>query len=471
MEKFAKIINRKKQESRNKKIRYGIRKLSIGIVSCALGCWILASSDTVYAQENTPSVSNPVSAPASQEAAHPENKSKLTENPSNGKQIDTNKASQAELTTKENKSVSPEKESPAAIKPSSDEAVKQLDNSVVSVNRGGNKETPKPTSQASEENNNDLTHCPAKDDEVKATTYDVSDKDLENSEEVNTNKPRDISRDVPKLELNINKENDSNTLEAVDGEALPFSTFFVTPKGTKEGDTFTLTLSDNYTLKGIEPETNQVPDIKSEDVVIAKGRREGNKVIYTFTKAINDKVRAFAVIALNAFDNKKIIKNSSLQTFEVKAGNKSAVKKLYVNYGNPYRKGRLNINSQFTEWNRDTGEFTQVFYVNPKSEMIRSGVNGIFENSVGMVVHNGGREANNILGAPSDVYYDATNTQVEIKKVPKGTNLPDAVYENPVTGVLDKDSEINYNNGKLYIDFNQRQIDSPYIVVVKSKAK
>ncbi|MCY3060794.1 MucBP domain-containing protein [Aerococcus urinae] len=471
MEKFAKIINRKKQESSNKKKRYGIRKLSIGIVSCALGCWILASSDTVYAQENTPSTGNQVSAPANQKAVYPEDKAKLSENTSKNMEVDADKTKPAELTAKENKSVTPEKESQAAVKPSLDEAVKNPENVPVSVSRNAKKETPKLASRASEEYNNDLTHRPAKEDEVKATTYDVSDKDLENSEEVNTNKPRDISRDVPKLELSINKENDSDTLQAVDGEALPFSAFFVTPKGTKEGDTFTLTVSDNYSLKGIEPESNQVPDIVSEDAVIAKGRKEGNKIIYTFTKAINDRPRAFAVFALTGFDNKKVIKNSSNQTFKIQAGDKSAVKNLYVNYGQPYRKGKLNINSQFTEWNKDTGEFTQVFYVNPKSETIRSGLNGIFENSVGMVVHNGGREAYNVLAVPSDVFYDAVNTKVEIKKIQKGVQLPDAVYENPAEGVTIKDSEINYNNGKLYINFKKRQIDSPYVVVVKSKAK
>ncbi|AEA01342.1 Ig-like domain-containing protein [Aerococcus sp. Group 1] len=471
MEIFAKIINRKKQESSNKKIRYGIRKLSIGIVSCALGCWILASNDTVYAQGNTPNASSQVTASTDNQAGKSEDQAKVTKNSSNDKPFDANKANQAKLAAKENKSVNRENENKLSVKASSDEEVKQPEKNVVSVNSDDvNKETPKPRSQANGENN-DFTHRPIKEDEGKASYYDVSDKDLANSEAVNTNKPKEISHDVPKLELNIIKENDSKTLEAVDGEALPFSAFFVTPKGTKEGDTFTLTVSDNYSLKGIEPESNQIPDIVSEDAVIAKGRKEGNKIIYTFTKAINDRPRAFAVFSLTGFDNKKVIKNSSNQTFKIQAGDKSAVKNLYVNYGQPYRKGRLNINSQFTEWNKDTGEFTQVFYVNPKSETIRSGLNGSFENSVGMVVHNGGREANNILGAPSDVYYDADNTKVEIKKIPRGTNLPDAVYEDPVAGVLDKDSEINYNNGQLYIDFKKRQIDSPYVVVVKSKAK
>ena len=59
---------------------------------------------------------------------------------------------------------------------------------------------------------------------------------------------------------------------AGDGEALGYEVSFTTPKDTKSGDTFTLKLSENMSLKGIEPDTEEAVDIKIDGKVIAKGK-------------------------------------------------------------------------------------------------------------------------------------------------------------------------------------------------------
>lgn len=51
MGKFEKIIEEKKIKSANRVPKYGMRKLSVGLVSCTLGFSILGITDPVQAQE------------------------------------------------------------------------------------------------------------------------------------------------------------------------------------------------------------------------------------------------------------------------------------------------------------------------------------------------------------------------------------------------------------------------------------
>lgn len=61
MDRFRKIIDEKNQKSKNRKPKYGTRKLSIGLVSCLLGFLIFGYQEVSYAEEET--IVNPLESP------------------------------------------------------------------------------------------------------------------------------------------------------------------------------------------------------------------------------------------------------------------------------------------------------------------------------------------------------------------------------------------------------------------------
>lgn len=314
---------------------------------------------------------------------------------------------------------------------------------------------------AEEEN----TKTPAEEANLELSP-DINPKNLESADM--TREPRDITNELLNTKVKIRKQRENIiSLEADDGEAIFFDASFVTPKGTRAGDTITINLSDNYTLKGLEPETDEVLSIESGDVVIATGKKDGNKIIYTFTDAVNDKDYAFGYVNFGGFDNKEFIKNSGNQTFSVNIGNVSASKDLYVDYGRYAKNGNLEIKSQFTDFNVETGEFTQVIYINPNSYTVYAPTISEYNKSIGLTIDNG------ILHykKESDAYFTKDNTSVEVLKLNKNQKLPDAVYKNPVNARKDESVILNYDKGIAYIDLNKGAIDTPYVIKVTSKLR
>ncbi|MDQ0507915.1 hypothetical protein QO008_000359 [Peptoniphilus ivorii] len=94
-----------------------------------------------------------------------------------------------------------------------------------------------------------------------------------------------------------------------------------------------------------------------------------NTIVYTFTDAINGRGYAKARAEHAAFDREEKIQNSQEQTFTVDMGETTDSITLNVDYGEPYNHEALAGKSEFTEWNPETGEFTQSTILTPTLKM------------------------------------------------------------------------------------------------------
>ncbi|MDU4018197.1 MAG: Ig-like domain-containing protein, partial [Finegoldia magna] len=211
----------------------------------------------------------------------------------------------------------------------------------------------------------------------EANALGISEK--KEPESVTAEAPKDISNDIINPRVSIRTENTTTpgTLNAGLGEQLTWGVSFTTPEGTKEGDTFTVKLSDNMSLKGLEPDTDYAVPVKFGDKIIANAKRIDRQTIqYTFTKDIEDLKYARVYIINAAQENKDVVRNSGDQTFKINVGEKAkAEKDINVDFGKLYHaetSENVNGKSQFTEFNPETGEFTQVFYLNPESKVINT---------------------------------------------------------------------------------------------------
>ncbi len=279
---------------------------------------------------------------------------------------------------------------------------------------------------------------------------------------------RDISNDITEAEIHVGETQTTGVLNAGNGEGLPWSVAFKAPDDTKAGDYFDITLSDNWSLKGIEPDTENADPIKINDKIVADGKRlSRHQIRYTFNDNITSLDEIRVAVQYGGYDVKETVQNSKTQTFTVSVGNHSDSKDLYVDYGkvnyDDYQR-ILNGTSQYTHFDPKTGEFTQVFYINPESRYIGKSTGEIFNGSVGVIVDGRGFDGNQ-----SDAYFTQENTSVEVVKLAPRTNVPDAVYENPVDGDIDSSISPVIQDGKVFLDFNRNGIDNPYIITVKSK--
>ncbi|MBS5942497.1 MAG: hypothetical protein KIB07_04145, partial [Finegoldia magna] len=279
---------------------------------------------------------------------------------------------------------------------------------------------------------------------------------------------RNISNDITEAEVHVGETNETGTLRADLGENLKWEVRFKAPNNTKAGDYFDIKLSDNWTLKGIEPDKNYAEPIKIGEKTIAVGKRiDRHHIRYTFTEDINGLDDIQVNVQYGGYDDKEKIKYSSNQKFEIGVGDNKDEKDLYVNYGSPFYDQfgtTINGRSQYTSWNPETGEFTQVFYINPDSKFISSSNEAFFNNNVGVYIKNTDYE-----DKETQVKFTAENTTVDIVKLPSRTRIPDAVYENPVEGETDNSVTTTIDTNGISINLNKNSIDNPYIITLRSR--
>ena len=291
---------------------------------------------------------------------------------------------------------------------------------------------------------------------------------------------KDISNDVQSKYVALTEEGHEKkgTVKPDAGEAIGWEVFFTSPKGTIAGDYFTIDLSENLSLKGIEPDHENEYPIEIDGKVVADGIRTDRSTIkYTFNENVNDKrnvvvsVKGFAYI-----DKTKVPNNSPEEKISIKVGDTVDEHNIKVEYGKPYYTGdSLNGMSQFTEFNPETGEYTQVFYINPDSKIIGTSTSDDWSaNKVAVFIDGVDPET----GSQSDVKYTEDNTKITIHKLKSGEKLPAAIIENPAVNYDDpiyrykfRDNGIelvfaDQNDDKLPSDF----IEDPYVVIVKSTA-
>ena len=525
MEKLRDFIEKKKEKSASRKPRYGTRKLSVGLVSCVLGYCIFFSPTVVSAavedgSESTSSTSIEARVDTSDSGTESESdETKAVETPSaatNEVESPQAKASVSEVADKAPAAEVPvaeaEKEEPAeevvetekeepAVSEEKLEPVAEEDAETKEVSKKEEIEALKANKEANieetvaadkKENKTEETTPKAEENKDILESEDdkeaiVEDEKVANKEELQISEEpdpkalqagetesKDISNSIinPVVKLNTDKTEEEGKLMAGDGEALGYEVSFTTPKDTKSGDTFTLKLSENMSLKGIEPDTEEAVDIKIDGKVIAKGKRINRQtIVYTFTDEINDLRRVKLSLKGFAFDNKDLIRDSKDQDFSINVGKNSYTKKLYVDYGKNYYTGRnLNGSSQFTSFDPKTGDFTQVFYVNPDSKHIGVYSGKPSPNRISMII-----DPSDDRGNKSDLIYTKENTSVFVQKLDEGADVPDAIFEHPTddldetmvkTTFLPEGIEIVFADQK--DDKLANEVNSPYIVTVKS---
>ena len=289
---------------------------------------------------------------------------------------------------------------------------------------------------------------------------------------------KDISNEVQSKYVALTEEGHKTkgTVKPDAGEAIGWEVFFTSPKGTIAGDYFTIDLSDNLSLKGIEPDHENEYPIEINGKVVADGVRVDRSTIkYTFNENINDErnvvvsVKGFAYI-----DKTKVPNNKKDEKISIALGDKVDEHTINVQYGDPYYTGdKLNGMSQFTEFDPKTGEYTQVFYINPDSKTITTSTRNWATGKVVAFI-----DGITPDGSKSDVNYTDKDTTVTVQKLPAGTKVPDAIIENPVETDEPTMVKTTFRDGGIEIVFadnsddnlRSNNIDSPYIITVKSIA-
>ena len=262
------------------------------------------------------------------------------------------------------------------------------------------------------------------------------------------------------------------------GDALGWEVSFTSPKGTKAGDYFIINLSDNLSLKGIEPYHESEYPIRVNDSIVAYGVRNGvNEIKYTFNKNVNDLRNVRVALNGYAYVDKTKVPNTTDKEFSIAVGDTKDEDTIKVDYGKDYETGNLNGKSQITQFDPEKGTFTQVFYINPEGKTIKNSTA-----SLGAINTNGkvaliidGKDKS---GKDSDVNFTNDNTKVTVIKVGQGKNLPDAIIENPVdssekakvtTKIKDGAIEIIFSNQLGTDGLPTNGIQSSFVVTVQSQ--
>ncbi|MDY6018088.1 MAG: Ig-like domain-containing protein, partial [Anaerococcus sp.] len=446
--------------SEEKRPRYGQRKLKIGLVSCMLGSVVfLAMPVFSHAEKISPENESVI-----EEKLKEEDLKKKNLNEAN---VATEENSKEEPTTTEEKPLNDNlNETNESLEEKQEDLTSEKEETL--DNKAENREASPANenlAEATDENTADKVELSVNENQE----LEISDETKKESlREVDPNiEHKDISNELisPKIKITTDELAKQGTLNAAAGENIRFNFSFVTPKGTKPGDTVTINLPDNLNIAGIRANSDVI-SIKSNDKVIATGHLDGNKLIYTFTDDIKDMQNVYGYADYAAYDTPEVIRNSSNQDFTISIGNKSDTVKLYVDYGEPFDQNGMDMKSQFTKFNPETGEFTQIFYVNKNSRYISpvgydTGLP--VENAVGMAINNGS-------DPNSDVYYTEDNTTVKVIKLDKGSELPDAIMDPPEDVGENINPSVNFDNGTLIFNLSENKgIDSPYIVVINSK--
>lgn len=480
MEKLKEFIEKKKEKSASRKPRYGTRKLSVGLVSCVLGYCIFLSPTVVSAQVADGEVSESTQISETREVS------------------ETSKASDTEA-VESSKVESPAKEitSETSSREVTEAPVAEVSEEAQAIEEDAEVIEETPVVEAEGEKEDKLLAAEAETislEEAVAPEEELSEEEIAPVEEENlelgeeaapealaaeeTREAKDISNEVQSKYVALTEEGHETkgTVKPDAGEAIGWEVSFTSPKGTIAGDYFTIDLSDNLSLKGIEPDHENEYPIEIDGKVVADGIRTDRSTIkYTFNENINDErnvvvsVKGFAYI-----DKTKVPNNSPEEKISIKVGETVDEHNINVEYGKPYYTGdNLNGVSQFTEFNPKTGEFTQVFYINPDSKTITTSTRNWATGKVVAFIDGITPE-----GTQSDVNYTDKDTTVTVQKLPAGTKVPDAIIENPVTTDEPTMVKTTFRDGGIEIVFadnsddnlRKNNIDSPYIITVKSKA-
>ena len=482
MNNLHEFLEKKKEKGQGRQPKYGMRKLSIGFVSCFLGCMIFMAPAPIHAQveENKEPVA--IEEPASQGPETPKAEAIVEEKAQDvSAPVETEEVQDAPKaeTVDQPATVNPE-EAPVSEEAPKAEAVEEKGEA-----------TPAPV-EAQEESNTEVLDAPvvkaseevtAPDEEAPAPEENIVALELAkfaDSEAVAgeaRTEAKDISNEITNQYVALTEEGHetSGRVKPDAGEAIGWEVSFTTPKGTIAGDYFTIDLSENLSLKGIEPDHENEYPIEINGKTVADGvRLDRSTIKYTFNENVNDERNVRVSVKGFAYVDKTKVPNTKDENFSIAVGNTKDEKTINVEYGDTYyTEDKLNGVSQFTEFNPKTGEYTQVFYINPESETITTSTKDWAFGKVVTFIDGVTPD-----GSPSDVHYTKENTTVTVQKLPAGADVPSAIIENPVQTDEETLVKTVFRDGGIEITFadngdqklRHNNIDSPYIVTVKSTA-
>lgn len=193
----------------------------------------------------------------------------------------------------------------------------------------------------------------------------------------------------------ISSSNPVGTIDPNNSESLVFVNKFSINKaqmikdkvGIKAGDKFTIHLSDNLDLNGIDTRDQDDLNIIEEGVgtiAHAKYDKETNTITYLFTDFAKFYNLDSFTSTINAYINNKNVKTSSVQKVSMDLNNADKGKWIKVDYSlirghTEYGYENLDISTKIVKYNPDTGEFTQYIYVNRDNDSYSNGATFQYE--------------------------------------------------------------------------------------------
>lgn len=185
------------------------------------------------------------------------------------------------------------------------------------------------------------------------------------------------------------------TIDPNNSESLVFVNTFsidrqqmITDKvGIKAGDQFTIHLSENLDLNGIDTRDQDDLNIIEEGVgtiAHAKYDKETNTITYLFTDFAKFYNLDSFTSTINAYINNKVVKTTSVQKVSMDLNNTDKAKWINVDYSlirghTEYGYENLDISTKIVKYNPDTGEFVQYIYVNRDTDSYSNGATFQYE--------------------------------------------------------------------------------------------
>ena len=324
MDTLTSYLKRKQERDQSEKPTYGMRKLSIGFVSCFLGCAIFMAPVGVHAEEATDTPVAPVETQAdvkkpveatepstvkNEPAAVEEKETVVEEKPVTEIQSVPAEEKNVSEEVPEAPTLTSEEEVVEAYKvadASETESEEKQDNAVIDEAEPDEAQTDE-TETADKDLETESEEEPQVDEAKESEAKAVDAPKLDVSEEVNPEAQQagETEEDaITNVEITIGGAKNGEKTEIVNPTALPERTNggntdinlearvdFDIPEGTKHGKTFDFVVSDNVNLHGVlkSEEEGQPVVFDGEEIATAERLTDGrNGYKYTFNEKVDN---------------------------------------------------------------------------------------------------------------------------------------------------------------------------------------
>ena len=521
MDTLTSYLKRKQERDQSKKPTYGMRKLSVGFVSCFLGCAIFMAPTGVHAE--TEAVDAPVAPVETQ--IDEEKSTEAAEAPV----AEVPAEEEAEETIlNETQDAPAEAPTEREEAPVSEDSVNTEETEVAPLEE---ETTPAETNEATPAVTDEATPVESKEDQAA----DVEEKEADaapivENEVVETEETLEASDQADPQQLKSEAEatpisaetgvitdveitiggahngektttvNPTASADRIDGEDTDLNLHtridFDIPEGTKSGSTFDILISDNVNFNGIVKE-EEVPDVEYNGDVIATGEKlDGDKrgYRYTFNENIDDLTDIRVRLEYPLFIDPEAVPNDSEKetvTVSVADDKGTVIGENSKDFAVEYEKGFYEVDEEahtvtvsgsanITNVTKDTYE--HIIYVNPTGDQGLTGSHVEIKNQVYKEKYEDeyGNEHTREKAYDGAIFDDEVKDSVKVYKIKDKnedfnlsydlveSNLEDVTTNANVEIVEDVWGRPSY----LKVDVNQENHDdSVYIVTYEGKRK